>query len=98
MAILPILAVGANIGMGIWGASRADRARREAEEKERESREEMDRLKAIYANLDTSNPYLNMENTTEDLTINQKQAEFLSTEISVTNIKLREHLFHKTLF
>ena len=33
MAILPILAVGANIGMGIWGASRADRARREAEEK-----------------------------------------------------------------
>ena len=36
----------------------------------------MHRLKGIYSNLDTSNPYLNMENTMEDLTINQKQAEF----------------------
>jgi len=76
MAILPILAGVANIGMGIWGASRADRARKEAQKKEEESRAEMDRLKAVYANLDTSNPYLNMENTMEDLTINQKQAQF----------------------
>ena len=36
----------------------------------------MDRLKNIYANLDTSNPFLNMENVMEDLTINQKQAQF----------------------
>jgi hypothetical protein len=77
MALWAPLAAGAiNIGMGIWGASRADAARREAEEKEREARDEMNRLKAVYANLDTSNPYLNMENTMEDLTINQKQAQF----------------------
>lgn len=92
MAILPILAVGANIGMGIWGASRADRARREAEEKERESREEMDRLKAVYANLDTSNPYLNMENTMEDLTINQKQAEFQRQQFQQSQANILESM------
>tara|TARA_R100001129_G_scaffold53712_1_gene36881 strand:+ start:545 stop:1291 length:747 start_codon:yes stop_codon:yes gene_type:complete len=92
MAILPILAVGANIGMGIWGASRADRARREAEEKERESRQEMDRLKAVYANLDTSNPYLNMENTMEDLTINQKQAEFQRQQFQQSQANILESM------
>ena len=29
-----------------------------------------------YKALDTSNPYANMENTMEDLTVNQQQAEF----------------------
>ncbi len=37
---------------------------------------ELERMKTVYQNLDTSNPYLNMENTMEDLTINQKQADF----------------------
>ena len=34
------------------------------------------RLKNIYSQLDTSNPYLNMENKFEDLTVNQQQAQF----------------------
>ena len=36
----------------------------------------MDRLKSDYMSLDTSNPYANMENTMEDLTVNQQQAQF----------------------
>jgi hypothetical protein len=36
----------------------------------------MNRLRDIYSNIDTSNPFLNMENTMEDLTINQQQAQF----------------------
>jgi len=63
------------IGGGI-AAGRAARAQRLAEAKERESRDEMDRLKGVYASLDTSNPFLNMENTMEDLTVNQQQAQF----------------------
>jgi hypothetical protein len=39
----------------------------------------MNRLKDIYSQLDTSNPYLDMENVMEDLTINQKQYD-LQTE------------------
>tara|TARA_R100000152_G_C6782097_1_gene218393 strand:- start:4172 stop:4837 length:666 start_codon:yes stop_codon:yes gene_type:complete len=72
------LAIGAGISAigGIAGAISAGKAKREAERKERKARAEMNRLKGIYANLDTSNPFLNMENTMEDLTINQKAADF----------------------
>ena len=67
---------GVSLISGIFGASRAARAQRIAAAKERESRDEMDRLKGVYASLDTSNPFLNMENTMEDLTVNQQQAQF----------------------
>ena len=50
-----------------------EKAARERAEKEKL---ELSRLKGIYEMVDTSNPYTNMENTMEDLTINQKQAEF----------------------
>ena len=40
------------------------------------AREERNRIRQIYKDLDTSNPYTDMENVMQDLTINQKQAEF----------------------
>ena len=43
---------------------------------EEAAREEMAMNKAAYANLDTSNPYANVQNTYEDLTVNQQQAQF----------------------
>ena len=52
---------------------RREKAARERAEKEKA---ELDRLEGIYSDVDTSNPYENMENTMEDLTINQKQADF----------------------
>ena len=74
------ISAGASLLGGIFGARSANRASRRAERKERLARMEMDRMKQIYSNLDTSNPYLNMENTMEDLTINQKQAQFESQQ------------------
>lgn len=81
--IVPLIAAGVSIGTSIFSAISADRAQKDAEEKERLAREEMERLEAAYADLDTSNPFRNlqnqfvgMENTMEDLAINQKQAEF----------------------
>ena len=73
---LPVVGAVLSVGAGIMGASAAGRAQRDAEDRERTARKEMDRLKQVYANLDTSNPFLNMENTMQDLTINQKAAEF----------------------
>jgi len=71
------LAMGAfNIGSSIFGARKARKAQRRARRRERRKRKEMNQLKQTYASLDTSNPYLNMENTMEDLTINQRQAQF----------------------
>ena len=37
----------------------------------------MERQKEAFAALDTSNPYANMENTMEDLTVNQAEADFM---------------------
>ena len=91
---LPLLALGAvaSVGMGIWGASRANRQQRAAEEKERESRKEMERLRNMYANLDTSNPFLNMENTMEDLTINQKQSQFQAQQFAQSQANIMSGL------
>lgn len=74
---MSFIAVG--IGLAVAGTAggmiSAGKAKREAERKEKIAVKEMDRLKDVYSSLDTSNPYANMENTMEDLTINQKQYE-----------------------
>ena len=56
----------------IDGGVRARNAKREAEA----AKAEVDKQKNAFENLDTSNPYLNMENVMEDLTVNQQAAEF----------------------
>lgn len=63
------------VGAGI-GYSQANKAQKKAEASERKNRDEMQRLEQAYMGLDTSNPYLNMENTMEDLTVNQQAAQF----------------------
>ena len=70
------LSIGTSLLGGILGGSAASAEQRKAEGRERDARAEMERMKNMYSNLDTSNPYLNMENTMEDLTINQQQAQF----------------------
>jgi hypothetical protein len=72
------MAIGAavNAFSGITRAVQGKRAAEDAAEEARLARVEMDRHKKAFEALDTSNPYLNMENTMEDLTINQQQAEF----------------------
>ena len=62
----------AGIAKGIGGAIQARKAARA----QAKAQKELDKNKALYASLDTSNPYTNMENTMEDLTVNQQQAEF----------------------
>tara|TARA_R110002020_G_scaffold144172_4_gene317082 strand:- start:1523 stop:2194 length:672 start_codon:yes stop_codon:yes gene_type:complete len=67
------------IGQGVAGLYQMKAAKDERKYQrdiESKARTERDRIRAIYEDLDTSNPYLNMENTMEDLTINQKQAQF----------------------
>ena len=80
---LPIAMAAVSIGSSIFGAVSANRKQKEAERKEKEARERMEAQKEIYKNLDTSNPFANlsnrflgMENTMEDLTVNQQQAQF----------------------
>ena len=58
-----------SIASGIIGSGKRKREAREAAA-------ELARRKAQYENLDTSNVYKNMENTMEDLTVNQQAAQF----------------------
>ena len=81
-----------SFGMGIWGAHKAGKAAKEAEKREKKARAEMNRLKEVYANLDTSNPFLNMENTMEDLTINQKQSQFQSEQFQQSQANIMSGL------
>ncbi len=58
-----------SIASGIIGSGKRKREQRAANA-------ELNRRKAAYENLDTSNVYKNMENTMEDLTVNQQAANF----------------------
>ena len=64
------------IGGGILNYRAAKKEEDRAREANKKAKEEYNRRMEAYENLDTSNPYLNMENVMEDLTINQKEAEF----------------------
>jgi len=72
MAASAVVSTGMGIYKAVQGKKAADAAADEAEK----ARAEMEKHKKAFEALDTSNPYLNMENTMEDLTINQQQAEF----------------------
>jgi len=82
----------ANVGLSIWGASKADKAADAAAEKERKARAEMKKLRATYANLDTSNPFLNMQNVFENLTINQKQFELQNQQFQQSQANILSSL------
>ena len=68
------LAIAATAGTAkaVDGAIQAKKAKAD----EAKAKVEVARNKNMFANLDTSNPYQNLENTMEDLTVNQQEAEF----------------------
>tara|TARA_R110000822_G_scaffold168778_2_gene308818 strand:+ start:412 stop:1131 length:720 start_codon:yes stop_codon:yes gene_type:complete len=64
-------AIGGTI-KAIDGAQKAKKAASAA----RVAKQELDAQKEMFKGLDTSNPYLNLENAFEDLTVNTQEAEF----------------------
>jgi hypothetical protein len=94
MEPLTMMAISAGVqGIGsLISGIGARRTERRAQRKERESRREMRRLKDVYANLDTSNPYLNMENVYEDLTVNQQQAQFQRQQFQQSQANILDSL------
>ena len=57
-----------SIASGIIGSKRR-------RQEERDAQAEFDRYRAQFESTDTSNPYANMQNVYEDLTVNQQAAE-----------------------
>lgn len=62
-----------NIGQALYG-----RKRRRSEMADAQAN--FNRTMANYQNLDTSNPYANMENPMEDLPVNQQEADFIAQQ------------------
>ena len=54
----------------------ARRDKKQLHERLQKSQARLDASKEAFKNLDTSNPYLNMQNVYEDMTVNQQEAEF----------------------
>ena len=84
------------VAKGIKNAIQGNKRLKEAKKKEQDAKEELDKQKAVYQNIDTSNPfegmvnqfaglqnqYAGLENTMEDLTVNKQQAEFEAQQFS----------------
>ena len=72
------MAIGATVsGVGAIVKGRAaNTAQKKARALAEEAQADLDQQKDRFRNLDTSNPYLNMENTMEDLTVNTQASEF----------------------
>ena len=77
---------GAIIGAGIslFSANRSRRAARkssaEALEFQKEQQALLEEQKDIYKGMEFKNPYTNIQNPFEDMTVNQQQAEFMSEQ------------------
>ncbi len=76
---MSFIAAGAAIisaGVAIAKMVQSSKQEKQARLDEAKAKQEMDKQKDAFASMDTTNPYLNMENTMEDLTVNKQQAEF----------------------
>ena len=67
-----IVSAGVGVTKAIQGGIQAKRAKEDASK----AKTELEKSRNMFSSLDTSNPYQNMENTMEDLTVNTQAAEF----------------------
>ena len=70
------ISAGVGVAKAVQGGVQAKRAKEDAEK----AKIELDKQRRQFANLDTSNPYVGMENVMEDLTVNQQEAEFVKQQ------------------
>lgn len=80
MSFLLVGAAAVGVGAGVAKAISGSKQKKAAKAKAEEAKREMQRQKEKFAEMDTSNPYANMENTMEDLTVNQQEADFMKQQ------------------
>ena len=86
------LGIGLSAVGSVIGAIGARKAQRKAKKQAKKAKKELARQKEAWMQLDTSNPYLNMENTMEDLTINQKQSQFQREQFQQSQANILDSL------
>ena len=86
------MGIGLSLAGSVIGAIGARKAQRKAKKEAQKAKKELDKQKEAWMQLDTSNPYLNMENTMEDLTINQKQSQFQKQQFQQSQANILDSL------
>ena len=76
MSFIAVATLAVGVGMGVAKMVKGAKNKREAKKKNEAAKKQMEADKEKYMNMDTSNPYMNMENTMEDLTVNTQAADF----------------------
>ena len=80
MSFLLVGAAAVGVGAGVAKAIGGAKRRKAAEAEAKQAKAEVEARKQQFAELDTSNPFANMENKMEDLTVNQQEAEFMKQQ------------------
>ena len=90
--------IGGLVG-GIYSGIQAGKASKKADKEAAAAKAEMARMKEIYSNVDTSNPfegmqnpYAGLENTMEDLTVNQQEADFQAQQFAQSQANIMDGL------
>ena len=83
-----IIGAGANAMEGRRQRIKAEQAKDNAEK----AKNQLDRQKEMFMHLDTSNPYLNMQNVAEDLVVNQQQAQFQAQQNAASQANVMNEL------
>ena len=82
------LAAAGGVTKSIMGKKQRDEARAEKEAE----KAQLEKLKQEFLNLDTSNPFANMENVFEDLTVDQRQAQFQKEQAQQSQANILEQM------
>ena len=75
LKMIPVGAIAAGV-QGLTGIASGIVGSRKRKREEKKAQAEYNRYKQQYENMDTSNPYANMENVYEDATVNTQAADF----------------------
>ena len=91
---IAVAGIGAAVTISQANQNRQDAERRYLDaKKERDKQQKaLDAQKLIYKNMQFKNPFANMENVYEDLTINQQQAEFQQQQAAQTRANIMQGL------
>ena len=91
MSFLAVAAIGAGgggvakIAGGLIGGRKRRREQAAAEK-------ELATMKSRFETMDTSNPYANLENTMEDLTVNTQQADFMAQQAQQNQANIMQNM------
>ena len=86
--------IGAGVSLINAGKNRgiAEDAAAEAETRRLAEQAKLDKQKAEYKAMEFTNPFANMENTFEDLTVNQQQAQFQAQQGSQQRANIMQNM------